>query len=100
LSEIRPVVWAKRSPAETLADTRWIFFRKENTVSRSIRVEPYNHHLEEFLSFFKKERGFADATIVNRTPSLTPYFGLAGRTRRAALHRVAGRDYQLSHRHQ
>ena len=48
-------------------------------MSRSIRAEqqievpPYNHHLETFLSFLKKERGFADATIVNRRRSLKPF---------------------------
>jgi site-specific recombinase XerD len=48
-------------------------------VSRSIRAEqqievsPYNHHLETFLSFLKKERGFADATLVNRKRSLKPF---------------------------
>jgi site-specific recombinase XerD len=34
---------------------------------------PYNHHLQEFLTFFKHERGFADATIVNRKRSLKPF---------------------------
>jgi len=29
----------------------------------------YNHHLQEFLTFLKQERGFADATIVNRKRS-------------------------------
>src|SRR5713101_5366069 len=31
---------------------------------------PYNHHLHQFLTFLKHERGFADATIVNRECSL------------------------------
>jgi site-specific recombinase XerD len=55
-------------------------------VSRSIRAEqqiefsPYNHHLETFLSFLKEERGFADATIVNRKRSLKPFLAwLVGR---------------------
>jgi len=55
-------------------------------VSRSIRAEqqiefsPYNHHLETFLSFLRKERGFADATIVNRKRSLKPFLAwLVGR---------------------
>jgi len=30
---------------------------------------PYNHHLHQFLTFLKHERGFADATIVNRERS-------------------------------
>ena len=34
---------------------------------------PYNHHLQEFLSFLKQERGFAEATIVNRKRSLKPF---------------------------
>jgi site-specific recombinase XerD len=48
-------------------------------LSRSIRAEkeiefsPYNHHLQEFLNFLKKERGFADATIINRKRSLRPF---------------------------
>jgi len=40
-------------------------------MSKSTPVEqnqpsPYNHQLQQFLSFLKQERGFADATIVNR----------------------------------
>ena len=34
---------------------------------------PYNHHLQQFLTFLKQERGFADATIVNRERSLKPF---------------------------
>jgi hypothetical protein len=46
-------------------------FERRNTVSRSMPAEqgepsPYNHHLQEFLTFLKQERSFADATIVNR----------------------------------
>ena len=46
-------------------------------MSRSIHAEqvepsPYNHHLHQFLTFLKHERGFADATIVNRERSLKP----------------------------
>jgi site-specific recombinase XerD len=54
-------------------------------VSRSMPAEqgepsPYNHHLQEFLTFLKQERGFADATIVNRKRSLKPFLAwLAGR---------------------
>jgi len=54
-------------------------FERKTTVSRSIHAEqqiefsPYNHHLQEFLTFLKKERGFADATIVNRERSLKPF---------------------------
>jgi site-specific recombinase XerD len=55
-------------------------------VSRSIRAEqqievpPYHPHLETFLSFLKKERGFADATLVNRKRSLKPFLAwLVGR---------------------
>jgi hypothetical protein len=32
----------------------------------------HNHHLHQFLTFLKHERGFADATIVNRERSLNP----------------------------
>ena len=34
---------------------------------------PYNHHLHQFLTFLKHERGFADATIVNRECSLKAF---------------------------
>jgi site-specific recombinase XerD len=49
-------------------------------MSRSIHAAqgeslPYNHHLHQFLTFFKHERGFADATIVNREHSLKPFLG-------------------------
>jgi hypothetical protein len=63
-------------------------FERKTTVSTSIRAEqqiefsPYTHHLEEFLSFLKQERGFADATIVNRKRSLKPF--LAWLVRRGA----------------
>jgi site-specific recombinase XerD len=41
----------------------------------ALQVEPlpYNHHLHQFLTFLKHERGFADATIVNRRRSLKPF---------------------------
>ena len=47
-------------------------------MSRSIHAAqgeslPYNHHLHQFLTFLKHERGFADATIVNRERSLKPF---------------------------
>jgi len=49
-------------------------------MSQSTPVEqnepsPYNHHLHQFLNFLKHERGFADATIVNRERSLNPFLG-------------------------
>ena len=49
-------------------------------MSRSMLAEqgellPYNHHLQQFLTFLKQERGFADATIVNRERSLNPFLG-------------------------
>ena len=74
---------ATASPAKTLANTEWIFVREETTMSRSRPVEPgeslpYNHHLHQFLTFLKCERGFADATIVNREGSLKFFFRLAG----------------------
>lgn len=40
--------------------------------TRAEQGEPHNHHLQEFLNFLKHERGFADATIVNRERSLKP----------------------------
>jgi site-specific recombinase XerD len=47
-------------------------------VSKSMPAEqgeslPYNHRLQQFLTCLKQERGFADATIVNRKRSLTPF---------------------------
>jgi site-specific recombinase XerD len=47
-------------------------------VSRSMHAEqsdpsPYNHHLQQFLTFLKQERGFAEATMVNRKRSLKPF---------------------------
>jgi site-specific recombinase XerD len=47
-------------------------------MSRSIHAAQgesllYNHHLHQFLTFLKHERGFADATIVNRERSLKPF---------------------------
>jgi integrase/recombinase XerD len=49
-------------------------------MSRSLLAEkvessPYNHHVQQFLTFLKHERGFADATIVNRERSLKPFLG-------------------------
>jgi len=68
----------KSKDAQALADTGWIFLREETTMSRSRPVEqneplPHNHHLQPFLTFLKQERGFADATIVNRKRSLKPF---------------------------
>ena len=59
-------------------------------MSKSMHAEqgepsPYNHHLQQFLTFLKHERGFADATIVNRKRSLKPFSGLADRTGRTAV---------------
>src|SRR5260370_22351372 len=53
-------------------------FERRTTVSKSMQAEPgeqllYNHHLHQFLTFLKQERGFADATIVNRQRSLKPF---------------------------
>src|SRR5271156_1724979 len=47
-------------------------------MSKSIPAEQaeqllYNHYLQEFLTSLKQERGFADATIVNRNRSLKPF---------------------------
>ena len=36
---------------------------------------PYEQYLQEFLTFLKQERGFADATIVNRKRSMKPFLG-------------------------
>ncbi len=36
-------------------------------------LSPYDHHLQEFLTFLKRERGFAEATIINRKRSLKPF---------------------------
>ena len=47
-------------------------------MSKSMHAEqgepsPHNHHLQQFLAFLKQERGFANATIVNRERSLKPF---------------------------
>jgi site-specific recombinase XerD len=47
-------------------------------MSKSMHAEqgepsPHNQHLQQFLDFLKHERGFADATIVNRKRSLKPF---------------------------
>jgi site-specific recombinase XerD len=39
---------------------------------------PHNHHLQQFLNFLRQERGFADATIVNRQRSLKPFLAWLG----------------------
>ena len=49
-------------------------------MSRSIHAAQgeslsYHHHQHQFLAFLKHERGFADATIVNRERSLKPFLG-------------------------
>jgi hypothetical protein len=49
---------------------------RPNRAEQQIEFSPYSYHLEEFLTFLKKERGFADATIVNRERSVK---GLAQR---------------------
>jgi site-specific recombinase XerD len=41
-------------------------------------TSPHNHHLQQFLNFLKQERGFADATIVNRQRSLKPFLAWLG----------------------
>jgi site-specific recombinase XerD len=53
-------------------------FERRTTVSKSTPAEQteqllYNHHLQEFLTFLKREKGFADATIINRKRSLKPF---------------------------
>jgi hypothetical protein len=35
---------------------------------------PNNDYLQEFLTFLQQEKGFADATIVNREHSLRPFW--------------------------
>jgi len=45
----------------------------KSTPLEQIEPSPYNRHLQEFLTFLKQERGFADATIVNRKRSLKPF---------------------------
>jgi hypothetical protein len=60
--------------------TGWIFFREEdqhvpiNTrcTKRVVTLQPPLH---QFLTFLKHDRGFADATIVNRERSLKPLLG-------------------------
>jgi hypothetical protein len=55
-------------------------FDRRTTMSQSTHTEagepsPYNRHLQQFLNSLKHERGFADATIVNRERSLKPFLG-------------------------
>ena len=46
-----------------------------STHAEPCESSPYNHHLQQFLTFLKQERGFADPTIVNRERSLKPFLG-------------------------
>jgi site-specific recombinase XerD len=51
---------------------------RRTTMSNAMLAEqsepsPYNHHLQQFLTFLKQERGFSEATIVNRKRSLKPF---------------------------
>jgi site-specific recombinase XerC len=43
-----------------------------------VELSPYNHHLQEFLTFLKRDRGFTDATIINRKRSLKPFLAWMG----------------------
>jgi len=47
----------------------------KSTHSEPGESSPYNHHLQQFLTFLKQERGFAEATILNRQRSLKPFLG-------------------------
>lgn len=47
----------------------------KSTPAEQAEQLPYNHYLQQFLIFLKHERGFADATIVNRERSLKPFLG-------------------------
>ncbi len=66
------------SPAETLADTGWIFFREEKrrvqiTARRTrlpVTLQPSSARVPDLPS---TRGGFADATIVNRKGSLSPF---------------------------
>jgi hypothetical protein len=56
--------------------TWWIFFREENQhvpINTRCTRRVDNHHLRQFLTFLEHERGFVDATIVNRERSLKPF---------------------------
>jgi hypothetical protein len=55
-------------------------FARRSNMSRSIHAAqgeslPYNRYLHQFLTFLKHERGFADATLVNRERSLKTFLG-------------------------
>ena len=43
------------------------------SMQKQRELSHHNQHLQQFLTFLKKERGFADATIVNRERSLKPF---------------------------
>lgn len=45
----------------------------ESMHAEQAQRSPHTHHLQQFLAFLKQERGFADATIVNRKRSLKPF---------------------------
>ena len=72
-------------------------------MSRSIHAAqgeslPYKHHLHQFLTFLKHERGFADATLVNRERSLKPFFAWLV-AQDVPLSAVSPVDYQVLHRY-
>jgi site-specific recombinase XerD len=46
-----------------------------STPAKQDEPSSHNHYLQAFLAALKQERGFADATIVNRERSLNPFLG-------------------------
>ena len=72
-------------------------------MSRSIHAAqgeslPYNHHLHQFLTFLKHERGVRRGYDCQPRTFSETLFRLAGR-RGATVHSVAGGDYQVLHRY-
>jgi site-specific recombinase XerD len=52
----------------------WVVFLFERRITvYRFEPSPYSHHLQEFLTSLKQERGFADATIINREHSLRTF---------------------------
>ncbi len=49
----------------------WLHFL--GRLAKPMETLPYAGFLAEFLAYLKEERGFAEATIVNRSASLKPF---------------------------
>jgi hypothetical protein len=98
LRHYRAGLWKGKGPTE------WIFFREENQhvpintrcTRRAVTPQPPPAPVPDLPQTRERVRR---AAIVNRERSRNPFFGLAGRRRRATVHSVAGGDYQVLHRY-